>query len=91
MYFTTKPTIFLVGWHDFNLKKFLRITTYATIIWTIILLIIGFGFGYTIHLIGFKRIVHRIEIFAAILFVGIFILEWGIKKIVRSAEKKIAK
>ncbi len=89
MYFTTKPTVFLVGWHDFEFKKFLRITTYATIIWAIILLIIGFGFGYTIHLIGFKRIVHRIEIFAAILFIGIFILEWGIKKIVKKAEKRM--
>ncbi len=82
MYFTTKPTIFLVGWHDFNFKKFLKITSYSTVIWTLTMLLLGSIFGYTIHLIGFKKIVHRVEIFAVLLFVGIFILEWGIKKLV---------
>ena len=91
MYFTTKPTVFLVGWHDYDFKKFLKITTYSTIIWTLALLIIGSGFGYTIHLIGFKKIVHRIEIFALALFAGIFLIEWLIKKIVHRKHAHVKK
>lgn len=89
MYFTTKPTIFLVGWHDFNAKKFLRITTYSTIIWAIVMLAVGYVFGYAVDQIGFKRIVHRIEFFAIALFIGVFILEWVIKKVVTSRVRRI--
>jgi len=89
MYFTTKPTIFLMGWHDYDAKKFLRITTYATLIWATTMLIVGYGFGFTIHLIGYKKILHSIEIFAVALFVGIFAIEWLIKKIVNKKVIKI--
>ncbi len=82
MYFTTRPTIFLAGWHDFEFKKFLKITTYATIIWAAVIMIIGYGFGQAINQIGFKKITHRIELFAIVVFLGIFIIEWVIKKLV---------
>jgi membrane protein DedA with SNARE-associated domain len=82
MYFTTRPTIFLAGWHGFEFKKFLKITTYATVIWATIIMIIGYGFGQAINGIGFKKVTHRIELFAVAVFVGIFILEWLIKKLI---------
>jgi membrane protein DedA with SNARE-associated domain len=89
MYFTTKPTVFLMGWHDYNAKKFLRITTYSTIIWAAAMLLAGAVFGYTIHLFGFKRIMHRIEFFAVAVFVGIFLIEWLIKKLVIKRVQRI--
>lgn len=82
MYFTTRPTIFLAGWHGFEFKKFFKITTYATIIWASIIMGIGYLFGYAIDQIGFKKISHRIELFAVAVFAGIFIIEWLIKKFV---------
>lgn len=74
MYFTTHPTIFLVGWNRFPFKKFLWITCYATTIWALSVLAVGYFFGYAIELIGFKQFVHRIELFAIILFVTVYIL-----------------
>jgi len=81
MYFTTRPTIFLTGWHNFPFKRFLWITTYSTLVWATTLLLIGYGFHLTIQLIGFKYIIHRIELFAAILFVGIFLVERLLNKV----------
>lgn len=89
MYFTTRPTIFLAGWHDYNFKKFLKITAYATAIWTTIMLGVGYFFGYTISLIGFKKITHRIELFALAVFVGIFLLEWLINRLVVKRVRRI--
>jgi membrane protein DedA with SNARE-associated domain len=80
MYFTTHPTVFLVGWHDYKFKKFLGITAYASIIWGLAVLLIGYSFGYAISLIGFKKIMKRIEIFALIVFVALFVIERLIKK-----------
>lgn len=80
MYFTTRPTIFLAGWHKFNFRKFLKITTIATVIWAFILLGVGYFFGYTVHLIGYKQILHQIEIFAVGLFVAVFVVEYLVKK-----------
>lgn len=89
MYFTTRPTIFLAGWHGFDSKKFLKITIYSTIIWAVVIMIIGYGFGYTIDQIGFKKIAHRIELFAVAVFAGVFLLEWIIKTfVIRKAKKK---
>jgi membrane protein DedA with SNARE-associated domain len=82
MYFTTRPTIFLAGWHGFEFKKFLKITVYSTIIWAAIMFSVGAAFGYTIEQYGFKRFVHRIEFFAIATFVGIFVIEWVIQKAV---------
>jgi len=82
MYFTTRPTIFLAGWHGFEFKKFLKITTYATIIWATVIMSIGYGFGYTISQIGFKKIEHRIEFWAIGIFLAVFIIERLIKKLV---------
>ncbi len=81
LYFTTHPTVFLVGWHDYKFKKFLWITTYATIIWAVTVLIVGYIFGYAISLIGFRKIVKRIEIFAVVLFAAVFVAERILKKI----------
>lgn len=89
MYFTTRPTIFLAGWHDYDFKKFLKITTYATLIWALVIMLVGYGFGYTISQIGFKQITHRLELFALTVFVGIFIIEWGIGKLVRKKTRKL--
>lgn len=83
MYFTTHPTIFLVGWNKFPFKKFLWITLYATTIWALSVLGIGYFFGYAIELIGYKRIVRRIEIFAIILFAIVFIAGNVLKKALR--------
>jgi membrane protein DedA with SNARE-associated domain len=88
MYFTTRPTIFLAGWHKFEFKKFLKVTTYATVIWAGILLAIGYFFGYTAHLIGFKWILHRLEFFAVALFLGVFIIEFLMKKFVFAKKGK---
>jgi len=82
MYFTTRPTIFLAGWHNFEFKKFLRITIYSTIVRATVMLGIGAVFGYTIEQYGFKRFVHRIEFFAVATFLGIFLIEFTIKKLV---------
>jgi membrane protein DedA with SNARE-associated domain len=83
MYFTTRPTIFLAGWHGFDSKKFFKITIYATLIWAFIILAIGYGFGYTIGLLGFKHVLRRIEFIAIGIFVGLFVIEWGVRKLVR--------
>ena len=86
MYFTTRPTIFLAGWHKFEFKKFLKITTFATIIWTMVILGIGYFFGYAVHVIGFKKVMHRVEFFAVALFLGIFLIEYLIKRFYFSAK-----
>ncbi len=83
MYFTNRPTIFLAGWHNFDQKKFFKITIYATLIWAAIILGLGYLFGLTVGLIGFKKILHRITYFAIGLFVVLFLIEWGINKLVR--------
>lgn len=83
MYFTNRPTIFLAGWHNFDRKKFFKITIYATLVWAVIILSIGYLFGITISLIGFKKILHRISYFAIGIFAGLFLLEWCINKLVR--------
>lgn len=88
MYFTTHPTIFLVGWNRFPLKKFLWITCYATTIWAITVLAVGYSFGYAIELIGFKQFVHRIELFAVIIFASIFILGKVIKTLLVKANTR---
>ena len=87
MYFTTRPTIFLAGWHDFEFKKFLKITTYSTVIWLAVIMGIGFVFGYTIDRIGLTKVTHRLELFAVAVFAGIFLLEWAIKKFVMRKTK----
>lgn len=89
MYFTTRPTIFLAGWHDFDAKRFFRITVYATLIWAAIILGVGYLFGYAIGLLGFKKILHRIEFFAVALFAGIFVIEWCINKLVRKKTRRL--
>lgn len=81
LYFTTRPTIFLVGWHEFSFKKFLKITAFATLVWAAGVLAVGYFFGFAIHLIGFRKIVRRIEIFAVILFGVIFLAERLLKKL----------
>ena len=80
MYFTTRPTIFLAGWHKLEFKKFCRATLYATVIWGVIILGIGYFFGYTVHLIGFQNIMHRVGFFALGLFAGVFIIEFILKR-----------
>ena len=87
MYFTTRPTIFLAGWHRFNFKKFFKITAYATIIWAFIMMAIGYGFGYTISQLGFKKVSHRIELFAIGVFFCVIVLEWTINRLVRKKTK----
>ncbi|MDO8601891.1 MAG: VTT domain-containing protein [bacterium] len=73
LYFTTHPTVFIVGWHQFKFRSFLWVTLYSTLIWSAVVLGIGYFFGYAIELIGYKRVVHRIEIFAILLFTAVFI------------------
>lgn len=89
MYFTTHPTIFLVGWNRFPFKKFLWITLYSTTIWALCVLSVGYFFGYAIELIGYKKIVHRIEIFAILLFVAVFVFGHLIKKIIAQQTKQL--
>ncbi len=89
MYFTTHPTIFLVGWNKFPFKKFLWITLYSTTIWALSVLGIGYFFGYAIELIGYKRVVRRVEIFAIILFATIFVLGRLLKKMLRKKTLKL--
>ena len=89
MYFTTRPTIFLAGWHGFDFKKFIKITTYATVAWATIIMGIGLVFGHTINQLGFKKITHRIELFALGLFAAIFIIEWLINRLVRGKIRKL--
>lgn len=89
MYFTTRPTIFLAGWHEFNFKRFFKITTYATIIWAFIMMAIGYLFGLSISQLGFKKISHRIELYAIGVFVSIIILEWIIRRVVRKRTKAL--
>lgn len=88
MYFTTHPTIFLVGWNKFPFKKFLWITCYATTVWALSVLAVGYFFGYAIELIGYKKIVHRIEIFAILLFLAVFIFGRMIKKAITCRAKR---
>lgn len=88
MYFTTHPTIFLVGWNRFPLKKFLWITCYATTIWALTVLAVGYFFGYAIELIGFKQFAHRIEIFAIVLLGVVFILGRGIRALLRRSSRR---
>jgi len=83
MYFTTHPTIFLVGWNKFPFKKFLWITLYSTAIWGLGVLSIGYFFGYAISLIGYRQFVHRIEIFAVLLLGLVFLLGFGLKKVLK--------
>lgn len=89
MYFTNRPTIFLAGWHGFDGKKFLKITIYATLVWAAIILGFGYLFGYTIGLIGFRKVLRRIEFFAIGVFVALFFIEWGINRLVRSKTMKL--
>ena len=83
MYFTTRPTIFLAGWHEFDFKRFFKITTYATIIWAFSMMAIGYLFGLSISQLGFKKISHSIELFAVCVFGGIIIIEWIIRHVIR--------
>ncbi len=87
MYFTTHPTIFLVGWNRFPFRKFLWITCYSTAVWAFSVLAVGYFFGYAIQLIGYKRIVHRIELFAILLFLGVFIFGKAVKKTLTKCAK----
>lgn len=87
MYFTTHPTIFLVGWNKFPFKKFLWITCYATFAWASTVLAAGYFFGYAIELIGYKRVVHRIELFAILLLVAVYLFGRILKKTIK---KKVA-
>lgn len=80
MYFTTRPTIFLAGWHKLEFKKFLRITSYATAVWALIILGIGYFFGYTVNAIGFKKVMHKVEFLALGVFAGVFIIEFILKR-----------
>jgi membrane protein DedA with SNARE-associated domain len=89
MYFTTRPTIFLAGWHGFEFKKFLKITTYSTIVWATIIMSIGLGFGFTVNQLGFKKITHSLELFAIGLFAVIFLIEWGINRLVRKKTRTL--
>lgn len=88
MYFTTRPTIFLAGWHKLEFKKFLRITSYATVVWALIILGIGYFFGYTVHLIGFKKVMHKVEFLAIGVFLGVFIIEFILKRSVFKKKRK---
>ncbi len=80
LYFTTHPTVFLVGWHKFNFRRFLWVTLYATLVWSVVMLGVGYFFGYAISLIGYKKIVHRIGLFAIILFGAVFLFGRVIKR-----------
>jgi membrane protein DedA with SNARE-associated domain len=80
MYFTTHPTVFLVGWNKFPFRRFVWITFYATTVWALTVLAVGYFFGYAISLLGYKRIMHRVEIFAILLFGAVFIFGRIIKK-----------
>ncbi len=80
MYFTTRPTIFLAGWHGFDFKKFFKATSIATIIWAFAMIIVGYFFGYTVYLIGYKKVLRKIELFAAGLFIMVFLIEYVLKR-----------
>lgn len=88
MYFITKPTLFLAGWHKFPFKKFVKAAIISTLVWGIIILALGYFFGYAVNAIGFKKILHRLELFAVLLFVAIFVAERIINKLIF---KKISK
>lgn len=79
IYFTARPTIFLAGWHKLEFKKFLRMTTIATAIWASTILAVGYFFGYAIHIIGFKRVMHRVEFFVIGLFASVFLIDLLLK------------
>ena len=87
MYFAYRPILFLVGWHNLPFKKFFRITIYSTVVWAAIVLLIGYFFGYTVDLIGFKKIAHRLEIVAIVVFGGLFLFEWLVRKFVWNKKK----
>jgi membrane-associated protein len=88
MYFTTHPTVFLVGWHELEFKKFLKITVFAGVLWALAVMLAGYFFGLTIELIGFKKIMKRIEIFVLILFGLLFVAERLLqKKFIKKMQK----
>jgi len=80
LYFTTHATVFVAGWHKLDFKKFWRITLWASGLWTVIMLIVGYLFYHFIELIGWKAVMHRIElvvvVLIAIALLGRWLTQW---------------
>jgi membrane protein DedA with SNARE-associated domain len=74
--------------HELEFKKFLKITIWAGIAWALTVMLAGYFFGLTIELLGFKKIMKRIEIFVLILFGLLFVAERLLqKKFIKKIQK----
>src|SRR3989344_379863 len=63
IYYISRLTPFLAGWHRLNLKRFFTVHLLANLVWLVVMSVIGHSVGFAITAIGTKRVLRRVEYF----------------------------
>ncbi len=74
------PTLIILGFFKTNFRYFMKLQFFASLVWTLVFISLGFAFGHAA--ISVSRKVHVFIIFAILLMAAALLLERGIRYIV---------
>lgn len=79
IYYVSRITPFLAGWHRLEFRRFLRIHFAANVIWVVLMGFLGYGIGTAVLAIGSRMAIRRIGYglasISAVILVGAYFLE----------------
>lgn len=75
------PTLIILGFLKINFKYFMKLQIFASLVWTLIFISLGFAFGHTA--ISVSRKIHGFIISAIVLMAAVMLLERGIRYVIR--------
>jgi membrane protein DedA with SNARE-associated domain len=92
IYFVSRLTPFLAGWHRMDIKRFLKLHVLSNSVWLLVLTSLGHSLRLAIALIGPRRVLRRVEyVFGilAVIFIGgeLFLKRIFTKRITGSREE----
>jgi membrane protein DedA with SNARE-associated domain len=74
------PTLIMLGFLKVNFKYFMKLQIFASLVWTLVFISLGFAFGHTA--ISLSRKIHVFIIAAVILIVAVMLLERSIRYVI---------
>lgn len=74
------PTLIMLGFLKVNFKYFMKLQVFASLVWTLVFISLGFAFGHTA--ISVSRKVHVFVIAVVVLIVAAMLLERGIRYVI---------
>lgn len=80
------PTLIILGFLKIDFRYFIKLQIFASLVWTLVFISLGFIFGHTA--ISFSRKIHEFIIFTILLIVSALLLERVIHHIVKKNDEK---